>query len=707
MSTLWLLIIYGTPAIASLVLGITILINQHTNGLKRIYAAICFSIAAWSLLLLLTDMSAEGHWRLTLLRSAVLMGNFVPLLYVLFCLWFVGQRNRWLVGIGIGFAVLLTPFSYSDLMIVSIAPGVGAQPSQVGLLYALQALYAFVYFSLGGWVLIRGTRTDSTKRSQVLLMAIGFILSVTINVVTGFVLVLTDAGNMAGLVGPPTAMIFVLATYIAIARYRVFDVRPYIARVTAFVASVTLLVGVLLLTRAVIIFRFSDPVTRDIADALSLVALVGLYPYLLAGFRRATNRLFFRSYYEPAVELSRAADLLAYQTSPRDVLQKSAEFVYQVMHVSGVVVALEPGAHTPREKVQLGAIQANAAYLRRLTSAARAASGHWIAHEELAAIDAKFANLETVIPLGSDEEFVGILAIGLKKSGTPLDERDRRFLRVFAHSLSLASKNARNYQEITQFAEVLKAEVAQATAKLQRTNRRLKAVSVAQDEFVSMAAHQLRPQLSATQGFVDLLLRGGGGKVNSEQKKLLTFAHASVIRMIYLVGNILSASHSTRGGLVVERSRFNISNVVLQEIKSQQAIAAQPAVRFDHSGVQKNVWCVGDKAKLQEVILNLVDNAINYSPDNSVVQVVLSQAPDSADIRFTVTDQGIGVPPQAQKQLFTKFHRADNAREVRPTGTGIGLFVAQSIVQAHGGAMIFDSTVGQGSTFGFSLPQPH
>ncbi|HSW78667.1 MAG TPA: ATP-binding protein [Candidatus Babeliales bacterium] len=106
---------------------------------------------------------------------------------------------------------------------------------------------------------------------------------------------------------------------------------------------------------------------------------------------------------------------------------------------------------------------------------------------------------------------------------------------------------------------------------------------------------------------------------------------------------------------------------------------------------------------MRQVIMNFMDNAIYYTLPEGTVTVSL-EATDSA-INFTVTDTGLGVPKSEQAHLFKKFYRAANARKIRPDGTGLGLFMAKKVVVAQGGAILFSSTEGQGSTFGFTFPR--
>jgi signal transduction histidine kinase len=108
-----------------------------------------------------------------------------------------------------------------------------------------------------------------------------------------------------------------------------------------------------------------------------------------------------------------------------------------------------------------------------------------------------------------------------------------------------------------------------------------------------------------------------------------------------------------------------------------------------------------DETKTRQVIMNFTDNAIYYTPAGGHIKVVLIDKPQTIELR--VVDDGIGVPKTEQHHLFSKFYRAGNARQARPDGTGLGLFMAKKVIIAEGGALIFESEVGKGSTFGFQF----
>jgi signal transduction histidine kinase len=110
-----------------------------------------------------------------------------------------------------------------------------------------------------------------------------------------------------------------------------------------------------------------------------------------------------------------------------------------------------------------------------------------------------------------------------------------------------------------------------------------------------------------------------------------------------------------------------------------------------------------DETKIRQVIMNFADNALHYTQNGGHIQINLEDRGDS--IEYTVVDDGLGVPKAEQHHLFTKFFRAGNAKKARPDGTGLGLFMAKKVVVAQGGAIIFKSEEGKGSTFGFTFPK--
>lgn len=249
----------------------------------------------------------------------------------------------------------------------------------------------------------------------------------------------------------------------------------------------------------------------------------------------------------------------------------------------------------------------------------------------------------------------------------------------------------------------LQRQIDAATAQLRKANDELRHLDEAKDEFVSMASHQLRTPLTSVKGYISMVLEGDAGEVNDDQRRLLAEAFTSSERMVRLIGDFLNVSRMQNGNFTIDRSApVDLAGVVTQEIENVREIAESRGIGIAYHQPSHYPVLFIDEDKIRQVIMNFLDNAIFYSGDSKTVTVRLYVNEGSAV--FEVIDHGIGVPVGAQKKLFTKFFRAENAQKQRPDGTGVGLYLAKRVIADHGGKMVFDSTEGKGSTFGFRLP---
>ena len=141
--------------------------------------------------------------------------------------------------------------------------------------------------------------------------------------------------------------------------------------------------------------------------------------------------------------------------------------------------------------------------------------------------------------------------------------------------------------------------------------------------------------------------------------------------------------------------------MVQGEIDQLLEVAKSKRIKINYKKPKEFPLLMIDETKTRQVIMNFIDNAIYYTPSSGEVDVSVKE--DKNHVYFTVKDNGIGVPKEDQKHLFTKFYRGSNARKTRPDGTGLGLFMAKRVIIAQEGTVLFESREGKGSTFGFSL----
>jgi len=219
-----------------------------------------------------------------------------------------------------------------------------------------------------------------------------------------------------------------------------------------------------------------------------------------------------------------------------------------------------------------------------------------------------------------------------------------------------------------------------------------------------MASHQLRTPLTSVKGYISMVIEGDVGEITKPQKKLLNEAFMSSERMVHLINDFLNVSRIQTGKFIIDKSPVDLSKLVSEEIDSLRPNATARGLKFTYKPPKKFPIMELDEGKMRQVVMNFADNAIYYSSQNATIAVSLSI--DNNEVLFTVKDTGIGVPMDEREHLFSKFYRASNARVRRPDGTGVGIYLAKKVIDAHGGKIVFESVEGKGSTFGFRLPLP-
>ena len=196
-----------------------------------------------------------------------------------------------------------------------------------------------------------------------------------------------------------------------------------------------------------------------------------------------------------------------------------------------------------------------------------------------------------------------------------------------------------------------------------------------------------------------MVLEEDAGKITPTQRDMLGQAFFSSQRMVYLIADLLNVSRLKTGKFIMEPVKINLATMIEQEMQQleESAGAHNLSLRFDKPANFPDTML--DETKTRQVIMNFIDNAIYYTPAGGRIRVLLNETPSTIEMR--VEDDGIGVPKSEMPHLFTKFYRAGNARQARPDGTGLGLYMAKKVIVGQGGSVIFESVEGKGSVFGF------
>mgnify|MGYP003344239712 CR=1 FL=1 len=311
-------------------------------------------------------------------------------------------------------------------------------------------------------------------------------------------------------------------------------------------------------------------------------------------------------------------------------------------------------------------------------------------------------NINFYIVLKSQDVKVGYLLIGPKNNGLAFNDKDIKTLVTIADQSAVAFNNIGSFVEIQQFNKNLQEKINAATFQLKQANEKLKIADSNKDDFVSILSHQLTAPLATIEGNLSMATNGYLGEVNPKLAEALRSASDRTRVMKGLITDLLNVSRMASGNFKLELKEVDLQKIVSAEVEFAKPLAKTQQVELNyHQPPQQHLEVLCDENKLRQVIVNFITNAINYSPKGHVDVYLL---PKLDSVEFRVVDDGIGVPEDQKAKLFQKFFRAENAKKERPSGSGIGLFLAKRVIDEHGGNIIFKSTQGHGSTFGFVIP---
>lgn len=510
--------------------------------------------------------------------------------------------------------------------------------------------------------------------------------------------------------GPAWTIFYVIATSYAMIKHGLFDLRMALVLTFTYGLSLAVLGGIYYGVAFAISSIFIQQNLSLELNALnvSLALLIAfIFQPIRKFFDRLTSRIFYQHTYNVDDFFAELNGVLSSTTELRTLLRRAAAKIVVAMKATRATFVIYSGEHRVIQVGEGKPINLPLPDARQLEMLLNSRGGEAVV---LSYLDHTASDLRrlmishgiaVVLPLMRQEKVVGFFLLGEHRKNGYVS-RDIRVLRAISDEIVIAIQNALSLQKLRDLNAHLEQRIDNATKELRRSNAQLQRLDEAKDEFISMASHQLRTPLTSIKGYISMLAEGDAGKVTKEQKHLLDEAFMSSERMVRLIGDFLNVSRLQTGKFLVEKAPADLSQIVEEEISSLHPNAAARDLKFTYKR-PKNIPRLNlDDSKIRQVIMNFADNAMYYSKEKSTIKIELKLVGDW--VEFTVKDKGIGVPESEKSRLFTKFFRAANARKQRPDGTGVGLFLAKKVVDAHSGQIIFESQEGKGSTFGFRLP---
>ncbi|MEK7185434.1 MAG: ATP-binding protein [Patescibacteria group bacterium] len=255
------------------------------------------------------------------------------------------------------------------------------------------------------------------------------------------------------------------------------------------------------------------------------------------------------------------------------------------------------------------------------------------------------------------------------------------------------------FKEVSQRERIegLLGELGKSNDKLWVANEKLKELDRQKSEFVSIASHQLRSPLTAIKGYSSMLLEGSFGKITDKVEEAISRIFQSSQKLVIVIEDFLNISRIELVTMKYEMTNIDLKQIVETIIRDMWATVERNNLKLNFVAEDGEWLVIGDSGKLSQVVSNLIDNALKYTHRGSIN---VSLAHIATAVRLTVADTGIGIASETMPKLFNKFSRASDAGKTNIVGTGLGLYVAKQIVEAHRGKIWAESEgVGHGSRF--------
>jgi two-component system phosphate regulon sensor histidine kinase PhoR len=290
-----------------------------------------------------------------------------------------------------------------------------------------------------------------------------------------------------------------------------------------------------------------------------------------------------------------------------------------------------------------------------------------------------------------------------------------KFYAIIDHAKELANGNFRARSKLTGRGEfaLLSSKLNETSAKLERTVQQLQAehtelekLERVRKDFVINVSHELRTPLASIQGYTETLMDGALADAENNMRFLGIIRH-NAERLATLTADLLTLSRIELKTQEFRFATYDANGLLGDIVDTMRPIAARKRILLDldPAPAQTEVFC--DSQAIYQILSNLLDNAVKYTPEGGVIRVgsrPVNDANGGRRVEVFVRDTGAGIPPEDLPRLFERFYRVDKARSRELGGTGLGLAIVKHLVRAHGGEVRVESQLGQGSTFIFTLP---
>jgi signal transduction histidine kinase len=695
----------------SFVFGFFVYKKNKKSLLNRYWLGVSFFVGLWSLSLFAVVNARSSNsalaWQYLLDVSAILIPSFfLSFTLVLVDKYHIKKISFYLSWLSCLFLIIL---SFTDFFKLGVLPLMdfnywivpGSLYFIFPLFYGLHVIY-IVYL-----LILAYKKSVGLKRGQIKYV----LLTAIIGFSGGPTNFLPQLFNIYPF-GNFLVVFYVVGIAYAITRYRLMDIKLVLRKYSVYLASLTsLIIPAFILKYLLSSFASISAIWIDLAI---LASAVSTFPALKGHYYKFANKYLFSSLYDSKTVIADLSNKLSSTLDIGRIYKDVSDVIMGSIRVKSLCFLI----------YESGSNEYEAVYNRGFKSGGKKFKSDKGLYEvfikknkPIIVDELKFMGFRlnkkflkifnefevgVIVPLNLKDKSLGLIALGNKESGDIINEEDLNTLNIIGSQAALAINNALSYEEIRDFNAKLERRVREATADLREANQKLMKLDETKSEFISIASHQLRTPLTIIKGYISMILEKNFGEINEAQEEALTKVYQSNERLIQLVENLLNISRIESGRFQYTFERLSIKVLTESAVKELSSMVEKNGLTLKYKAEKNLPEIYFDEEKLRQVILNLIDNALKYSKKGTVL-VEIKKAGNN--ILFTVSDKGIGISSEDMPNLFKKFSRGSGTSLVHTGGTGLGLYVAKNIIEAHGGKIWAESRgSGKGAVFSFCLP---
>ncbi len=457
--------------------------------------------------------------------------------------------------------------------------------------------------------------------------------------------------------GPASSIIFISLTAYAIIRHELLDIRIVIQRSLMYTIVLILIITVYLLL--ITLFGLILGATTDASIILSAGTTTALgitgMPIIQTYFQIWSDPIFFKNPYNYAEVVHSLSRILYTSLERNEIITRTAHILEEAFKASEVCFLFDTDLGTQIHQVPRVA-------------------GFYTAYQ----------------PIVFEKNIVGMLKLGPKKSGDAYTQKDAHLVATFAFQAAIALSKAELHEKVQNYSVHLEQLVTQRTNEIQKLQEE-------QKEAMITISHNLQTPLAVIRGEIELL------SYHSENSGQLHIVQKSIDRVSGFIRQLLRVVRFEHSLDEHEMTAIALTPLLREQIDYFEVIAEDKNIHLS-SKIEECGYIVGNKKLLEELITNLVANAMHYRAKNRTGKVLITLADTNSSITLTVSDNGIGIAENDIPHIFDRFYRAPQ-KPGSPAGSGLGLAIAKQIVASHSGSINVTSKLGEGTTFSIQFPK--